>query len=69
MKTNTILLIIIAVASVSVAYMCWGRKREWLSGLGYNTGALNYQLGPSYEGYTPNAEKESVKEGFCGACS
>jgi hypothetical protein len=69
MKTKTILLIIIAVASVSVACMCWGRKKEWLSGLGYNAGALGTGYGPIYEGYTPNVEKESVKEGFCGACS
>jgi hypothetical protein len=72
MKTKTILLLIIASATAYIAYMYWGKNREGLSGLGLGTGLLNQGIGaPSYEGYTPNAEKkeEKQKEGFCGACS
>lgn len=66
LKNRTILLIIVAAAAASVAYMCWNKRKEWLSGLGLGTGMLNYGIGPSYEGYEPDSEKNQK---VCGACS
>jgi hypothetical protein len=68
MKNKTVLIIVLALAAASVVYMCWSRKKEWLSDLGYGTGMLNQGIGPTYEGFAFN-EKDENKEGFCGACS
>lgn len=68
MKNKTILLIVFSLAATAVAYLCWNKKKEWLSGLGLGTGMLNSQLGPSYEGFTLDNTQDK-KEGYCGACS
>lgn len=69
LKPKTILYIVLGIATVSVVYMCWNKKKEWLSGLGYGTGMLGSNYGPIYEGFTPDAEKKDTTEGYCGACS
>lgn len=66
-KNRTLLIIVIAAATASIAYMCWNKRTEWLSGLGLGTGMIDYGIGPSYEGYEPNSEKKEPK-GVCGAC-
>lgn len=67
LKNKTILMIFIGASVAVIAYMCWNKKKEWLSDLGLGTGMLNYGIGPTYEGYESLVEEP--KKGGCSVCS